>query len=227
MDKVMLVFALVVSLAGTAAGQCCGDCGGDGQVTINDLIVAVNNALIGCDGAPTPTVTRTGTPTRRPTATPTPPPRCPFDFETSGGGSCGYRGRYNRGCGTALNSALLTNGTTAVVVIDTMLTFPRAIYFGAEVVSDTRAELFAWSTDNFQTSRVTAGDIELTGDGTGLVVFPNFPPFMIQSCDFVQYDADYTGHVGGRQTLAAGGSPEDAFERLRQWRERPIPEIAD
>lgn len=27
---------------------CCGDCNGDGEVTINELIIAVNNALVGC-----------------------------------------------------------------------------------------------------------------------------------------------------------------------------------
>jgi hypothetical protein len=57
--------------AGTA--QCCGDCDSDGQVTVNELITAVNHALGDCPAeAATPTVTPTPstTNTAAPTATP-------------------------------------------------------------------------------------------------------------------------------------------------------------
>lgn len=40
-----------------SSAQCCGDCNGDGQVTIAELVVAVNHALSGCSEAtatPTP-----------------------------------------------------------------------------------------------------------------------------------------------------------------------------
>ena len=36
------------TVAPTVAAGCCGDCNADGDVTINELIVAVNNALAGC-----------------------------------------------------------------------------------------------------------------------------------------------------------------------------------
>ena len=36
-------------MAGGAMGQCCGDCNGDGQVTIDEIIKAVNRALNGCE----------------------------------------------------------------------------------------------------------------------------------------------------------------------------------
>ena len=36
----------------TPAAGCCGDCNADGTVTINELIIAVNNALSGCLATP-------------------------------------------------------------------------------------------------------------------------------------------------------------------------------
>jgi hypothetical protein len=52
--------------------DCVGDANSDGTVTVNELILAVNNALVGCDGAtasPTPTGP-TAVVTATPTATP-------------------------------------------------------------------------------------------------------------------------------------------------------------
>jgi len=46
--KIVLVLASIALTASNVAAQCCGDCNGDGQVTINELITAVNNALSGC-----------------------------------------------------------------------------------------------------------------------------------------------------------------------------------
>jgi hypothetical protein len=46
-----LVAAWVVAVAwspGRSAGQCCGDCNGDGQVTVDEILTAVNRALTGC-----------------------------------------------------------------------------------------------------------------------------------------------------------------------------------
>lgn len=50
-------------------GACVGDANGDRNVTIDELILAVNNALGGCD-RPTPTPTEPAGPTATPTATP-------------------------------------------------------------------------------------------------------------------------------------------------------------
>ena len=53
MRAVIAMMALWWAMAAPAAAQCCGDCAGDGNVTIDDLIRAVNNALNGCaPGAP-------------------------------------------------------------------------------------------------------------------------------------------------------------------------------
>jgi hypothetical protein len=236
----VLTLALTRGLGGSAAAQCCGDCGGDGAVTINDLITAVNNALNGCGGAtptapatatPTPTATqgRTSTPTKKPTKTPTPVPSCPFTFSDGGASLCRFRGPFNQGCGNELNSVFSSDGSTLVVTIDTMLDNPPTVAFSAVVDSATSASLTAWSTDNFQSMHPTAGTIQLTGDGQQLVIFPNDPPFMILSCNFVQYIGAFVGTPGRLRSLSALDDAEAsaALERLRSWRERSPPEIAN
>ncbi|HEX7409911.1 MAG TPA: DUF1566 domain-containing protein, partial [Candidatus Binatia bacterium] len=47
----LLVVAWVFGVAWSpapSAGQCCGDCNGDGQVTVDEILTAVNHALAGC-----------------------------------------------------------------------------------------------------------------------------------------------------------------------------------
>jgi hypothetical protein len=47
---------MALLLGRISSAQCCGDCNGDGQVTIAELVVAVNHALSGCsEGTATPT----------------------------------------------------------------------------------------------------------------------------------------------------------------------------
>jgi hypothetical protein len=224
MKAALTIGAVCWMLMGTAAAQppCCGDCAGDGRVSIDDLIRAVNNALDDCAGAtPTsgtpPTATRTPPPTRqptatrKPTATATPPPRCPSTFRTSGNNLCLFNGTYNRGCGSALDSTISSDGRVLIVTIATNLVDPPTVRFRADVTDDTNAALTAWSSDNFQTVRITSGSVQLTGGGEGLVVFPDDPPFMIRGCNFVQYLGAYVapGRAGNAAPAAA-----------------PIPELA-
>jgi hypothetical protein len=202
---VLLMLALVGSVAAGAQAQCCGDCNGDGTVSINELITAVNNALLGC-GADTPTPGR-GTPTHKPTATPTTPPHCTLSLTTSGSGVCDFQGTYNRGCGSALNTVLSTNGLGqgcaqdlappfVLVVLNTEVQPQSLVSFSAHVDSATSATLCAWSTDGFQTrTTFTAGALQLNSGGAQLEIFPNSSPFMIQGCPFVQYLGDYTGNT--------------------------------
>lgn len=229
MRQLLLAVAIVCFVAGRAAAQCCGDCNDDGSVTINELIIAVNNALGGCN-APTPTQGPPATNTRKPTATRTPNDRCPFTLtDNSGGRLCGFRGRYNRGCGTDLDSVLATNGTLLSVAVVTMLQNPPVVYFGARVDSATSATLTGWSTDNFQTINPTAGTVQLTDNQSQLVIFPNDPPFMITGCNFVQYTGAFTGSSGSSAAAAAELGDQQGAEglnRLRAWQERPIPDLA-
>ncbi len=197
--KILLVMLALLWTVGDAAAQCCGDCAGDGEVTIDDLIKAVNNALNGCSVAtPTtvgtpPTATRTPTPTRKPTntrkptATATPVGVCRSTFSTSGNNLCLFNGTYNRGCGSALNGTFSSNGTVIVVTVATNLVDPPTVSFRANVTSSTAASLTAWSSNNFQTSNPVAGAVNLNSGGAQLEVFPNTSPFMIQGCSFVQY----------------------------------------
>lgn len=219
--RMLLVLLVSIALGGPAAAQCCGDCRGDGAVTIDDLIVAVNNSLEGC-GLETPTVGQTSTPTRQPTATRTPANRCPFTFNSRGNSLCRFRGRFNNGCGAELNSTFSSDGTNLVIAIETGLANPLIVAFSARVTSATTANLVAWSSDGFQTSRVTAGTVELGTDATRLVIFPNDPPFQILSCNFVRYNGSYTGT--GRSAAAAGA---ETLARIQALHAQPPPELAE
>lgn len=215
MKVLLLTLTVLCWTTGMAAAQCCGDCAGDGNVTINDLITAVNNALNGCaavtptSGTPatptrTPTPTRQPTNTRKPTATRTPNDRCPSTFSTQGTNLCLFNGTFNRTCGGALNGTFSSNGRLLFVTIATNLVDPPTVSFSANVTNATSAALVAWSSDNFQTSRPTSGSVTLTNNGAQLVVFPDNPPFMIQGCNFVQYLGAYQAPRSAAERAAAG-----------------------
>ena len=71
---------------------------------------------------------------------------------------------------------------------------------------------------------MTAGSVDLAGGGTQLIVFPNDSPFMILSCNFVQYVGDF---VNPRSASQADGSDGIDFGRVRAWSERPPPELTE
>ncbi|MBX3024794.1 hypothetical protein KF840_07775 [bacterium] len=208
--RILLFVSLLLLTAGQAGAQCCGDCSGDGNVTINDLITAVNNALNGCaavtpTGGTPATPTRTPTPTRQPTATRTPNNRCPSTFSTQGSNLCLFNGTFNRSCGGSLNGTFSSNGRLLFVTLATNLVQPPTVSFSANVTSATTATLVAWSSDDFQTSRPTTGSVTLNNNGAQLVVFPDNPPFMIQSCNFVQYLGAYQAPRRAAERAADGG----------------------
>jgi len=222
MRGLLLACALISWLSTNASAQCCGDCGGDGQVTIDDLVTAVRNALDGCsDATPTPTAVPSGTPTNPATPTRT-PVRCTRDFSDTSN-TCLFNGNFNLGCGKALNASFAVDGSLVVVSIATQ-TNPSIVSFAAQRDSDTHAHLTGWSSNNFQTTHVTAGSVDLAGGGTQLIVFPNDSPFMILSCNFVQYVGDF---VNPRSASQADGSDGIDFGRVRAWSERPPPELTE
>ena len=112
---------------GGAAQQCALDLNGDRMTTVNELIVAVNQALSGCPGGPVAT----------PTRTPIPAGGCPFDFNhnnsRSGDDFCAYFGPTSGmpGCGVSTSvsggwfgngatiTGLITNGTTSFALTAT------------------------------------------------------------------------------------------------------------
>ncbi len=221
MRILLLAILLTCGFTTAAAAQCCGDCAGDGEVTINDLIVSVNNALNGC--AVTPTVGPSQTATKPPTPTRT-PVRCPRDF-TDTSNQCVFNGRYNQGCGTAVDAAFTVSGKTIVVAVASGVPSPAIVRFAAQRDTSTTANLTGWSTNNFQTTNPVAGRLELAGSGAQLIIFPNDPPFMIQGCNFTQYVGDYVRPRSA--SLAEQAEDADALDNLRAWREQPIPELAE
>lgn len=218
MRSLFVAIAVVCVMTGRAAAQCCGDCNGDGRVSISDLVTAVNNALDNC-GAPT------STPTLVPTATPTPPNRCRSTF-TNNQGACLFSGHFNQGCGAALPSTFTSNGSTLVVTVDTLVQPQPTVRFAAVVDSATTAHLTAWSSDDFQTTFITAGQVQLN-NGTQLVIFPNDSPFMIRGCNFVRYAGDYVGTSGRDRAQSNAAQSDAALQRLQTWMQRPVPELSE
>lgn len=225
MRVLMAVLALLTASAGRSAGQCCGDCAGDGSVTIDDLIRAVNNALVGC-ATETPTVGPSPTRTRVPTATRTPNDRCAATFNTQGNNLCAFRGTYNRGCGSEVNSTFSSNGAVVVVTLATGVPNPPTVSFAANVTQGSRATLTAWSTDNFQNANPVGGSVRLNDDRRQLEVFPNSPPFSIAGCQFVQYLGAYQ-RPRSAADAAADGDLADALARLAARTPTPVPELVD
>lgn len=219
----LVLVPLLPGAAAPAAAQCCGDCAGDGTVTIDDLIRAVLNALDGC-AATTPTETplpaATATVTRTPTRTRTPNDRCPRTF-TDANNQCTFNGRYNNGCGSAVNASFAVSGTTVVVSVTTGIANPAVVRFAATRDTASRANLTGWSVNNFQTTNPVAGQVRLEDDGARLVIFPNDPPFQIQSCNFVQYDGQYV------RPRSAAAALDAAAALAHLTAARPIPELAE
>ncbi|MEO8604006.1 MAG: hypothetical protein ABI629_15630 [bacterium] len=170
--------------------QCCGDCSGDGEVSISDLITAVNNSLNGCAAtSPTPTP-----PVGTPTATPA--GQCPIDFQDDNSGfgtpDCYYRGRWNQTCGADdLETLWRSDGD---ILIITLLGFDQVpgegLFFGAEVNGAGNAQLFCWymkdDASDCEQHSIT-GDVALSAGGGTLTIVPQPSPFTIEDCDFVRY----------------------------------------
>jgi hypothetical protein len=211
--KRAIVAAVVLLVAHGARAQCKGDFNGDGMVSINELIIAVNNALNGCQGsAPTPTPTPlTGS--------------CPINFSDDNTGvgtpDCYYTGRWNQTCGAAdLVARFISDGS--VVVID-FQGFNPGLFLGASVTSPTTADLIAWFTVPNPTQsdlNNLAGSVTLNDGGNTLVAAPTTVPFKVDNCDFVLYQGALTQVVqSGAQTAVSSQRIEAGLvEKLRAFR---------
>ncbi len=179
----MLIVLLVVLVLvpGLATAQCCGDCNGDGQVTINELITAVNSSLGVCGGGPTPTPTVLSS------------DQCPINFRDDntqqGTADCYYIGRWNQSCGAAdLESLWRSDGG---VVIVNLLGFTPGLFIGGNVVDGTHATIIGWFTKS-DASDLTdlGGTMTLGTNGTTLAIDPDASPFDIEQCAFQHYRGD-------------------------------------
>jgi hypothetical protein len=182
------VVAMSVAAAIAGAQSCPGDLNGDGQVTVAELITAVNSALYGCSGHNTPTP---------PTPTPTPPPvtgcQLRFDVDYGAGNFCYFSGRFNAGCGSSVPVSFTTIGSFGVflsLIPSGANCFTGGCFtFLATPTDAHHALLTHWSNDLSDPyfKYDLAGDVTLSADGQTLEVRPNASPFAIGGCAFVDY----------------------------------------
>ena len=173
---VLILLAALLLFPPVAGAQCCGDCNSDGEVTINELITAVNSALGQCDGAVTPTPTGEA---------------CPIDFRDDntqeGTADCYYVGRWNAGCGAAdLESLWRSDGD--IVIVNLLGFDDPGLFVGADVTGTNSAAIIGWYTEP-DASDLTelGGSIALGTNGATLAVDPDEPPFDVDECAFAQY----------------------------------------
>ena len=225
MIRAAIVSALLVLLAQHASAQCLGDFNGDGVVMINEIIIAVNNSLNGCQGV-------------GPTPTPTPMAgACPIDFSNDnsqdGTPDCFYMGSWNMTCGT---NDLQTRWisflhdpsvpTSIDIVVVQLLGFTPPLYYGAATSSPNSAELIGWYRQPDASDLQTApGSLTLGPSGATLELVPDAVPFQVDNCGFAHYDGalfevsqpNATPAAALRQQIESG-----ALARLRAARtERP------
>jgi hypothetical protein len=204
----ILLAALLLLLPPAAGAQCCGDCDGDGQVSINELITAVNNALGQCaSGSPTPTALPTD--------------QCPIDFRDDntqpGTPDCYYIGRWNSACGAADLEVLWRSDGDIVIV--NLLGFDPGLFIGADVTGTNTAAILGWFTQS-DASDLTdlAGTITLGAMGATLAVDPSEEPFDVDECAFSQYRGtleDVDVPQAARAAVRARAVNPAALTRLR------------
>jgi hypothetical protein len=205
---VLTLLAALLFAPGLAGAQCCGDCDGNGQVSINELITAVNNALGQCNAGPTPTPTVLAT------------DHCPINFQDDntqpGTADCYYIGRWNQACGAAdLESLWRSDGG---VVIVNLLGFTPGLFIGADVTGANTATIIGWFTQPDASDLTTlAGSITLGTNGTTLAVDPSTSPFDIERCAFDHYRGNIEDVVVPAALRAARAAAVDpaALTRLR------------
>jgi hypothetical protein len=202
----LVLLAALVLLAPAANAQCCGDCDGDGQVSINELITAVNSSLGMCSAAPTPTP---------------PSGACPIDFRddntVEGTPDCYYIGRWNPSCGADDLEALWRSDGDIVIV--ELLGFDPGLFLGAEVTGASSADIIGWYTQ-LDASDLSGldGTMTLGPMGGSLAIDPVDAAFTIEDCDFAHYrgaleDVVVPAALGAALRLRRGNAA--ALARLR------------
>lgn len=210
MPLVLFATVAALSLVNPAGAQpnCCGDCDGDGEVSIGNLITAVNNALNGCSGTAL-------------TPTPTPPPAasCPVDFADDNTDpstpACFYLGRWNETCGDdRLGTIWVSDGATLLV----LFTDFADIDCGGPVVSATSATLVGCFLGPNDTDFVAVdGTIILGPQGATLTLAPTESPFNVEDCPVQLYQGTLSEVIGPTPTVQRRSLP-DSLVRLQRLR---------
>jgi hypothetical protein len=154
-----IAFALIslLSVKPVVAQQCALDLNNDKRTSIDELIVAINQALNGCPGGVA------STPTPKPTPTPTPVDRCTLNFNDNNAGQdfCTYIGTLSASCITTEQAASgwQSNGSTvAAILIDNT----GSLGFTATRTSATTARITAVAAGpDFTTEEAASGMLTL------------------------------------------------------------------
>ena len=197
-----IVMLLIIAGAGESVAQpfCPGDVNINDNVTVDELVSAVNAALRGCPE----------------------PAGCPMTFtQASGDTDCIFVGRWNPLCGGSdLEALFFSDGTDVVVSL-----FDPDIDLFAEVVDEGVATLFAWQLIDEPDEEPVALDGEvLLSDPprVALTVSPVEPPFNIDDCDFERYEGRFAEVVPAALSSTSGkaASGAAALSRVTAARER-------
>ena len=219
-----LGLALVSPVRPLHASNCPGDVTGDGVVTINELVVMVSVALIGCvpnaacpgdangDGGVTideliagVNAALDGCPSDPPPS-PSPTPAgdaCPYGLREdtlATGEACAFRGAFSTvaGCPDDLEVLVFGNGSTLLA----SLTTNPPVSFGATPTSNTAADLVAYFVDGSTDGQSVAGVLTLTDGGRTLTFEPvPSPPFQIggPGCAIERYVGQFVELVSAGQ----------------------------
>lgn len=218
MQRFVTILALL--LAVRAGGQQCsnacpGDLNSDGQVTIDELVTAVNSALQECPARPFPTLIPNPTPIST---------QC--TFANTFHALCTYQGRWNAACGDNRLQVHVNEGPggTVNLILGSGLSCQQpyndlcascarvgctgAAALNAVIDSPTHATLYAWQADLNLGQMPLVGTAELRNSGADLVIDVPTPQFGLdrrgepyaypilelsdpQSCPFMHYE----GHL--------------------------------
>jgi hypothetical protein len=175
-----LVLGVNIALGRNGVGACTAiDVNGDDRVSVDELIVAVNNLLHGCGD--------TGG-------------SCPLDFtsdfqNTSSPRFCAFTGGWNSGCGHhELQATFFTaRDAEATVVTAVIFTTPPVFFAGLfDSTTHTRLERVGLVEDA-PSAIETGGTMELTNGGRTLIIMPDPVPFNVDDCPFVRYEGVFSG----------------------------------
>lgn len=190
-----IVAFLIIAGAGQSAAQpfCPGDVNISDNVTVDELVSAVNAALRGCPE----------------------PAGCPMTFDQeSGDTDCIFVGRWHPLCGGSnLEALFFSDGAELVVSF-----FDPDIDFFADVVDDGVAILFAWMVFDDPEGEPEAVDGEvLLSDPprVALTVSPDEAPFAIDECDFERYEGRFAEEVPAVLATTAGKAASSAAATTR------------
>lgn len=205
MRRLVLTLAATMFSAPVSAQQCVLDPNEDGRTAINELIQAVNEALIGCPGGPAATPTRTPTPQ---------PDGCGLQFndDTSNEEPCSYVGTLSAvRCENEFDVvgawSTLDPDVIAVLAVDPGFT----IGVVGRRSNPTNANVRSWSLGpDFDVQVPTSGSMRLP-NGEGFTV-----SFGTDGCGNLSYDGDFLGTLPGAAARATDGDMLTLLERLRK-----------